>query len=145
MNEPPRAVAPAEVPDTAASGRSWQRALWIAAGAASLLLGVIGIALPLLPTVPFVLLAGFCFSRGSPRCERWLLEHPRLGPPLRAWRAHRAVPLRAKRWAIGSMAIGSALAGWLLPAPWRWMPAACCAAVAIWLWRLPTAARDHAC
>lgn len=104
------------------------------------MLGIIGIAVPVMPTVPFVLLAAFCFSRGSPRCERWLLEHPRLGPPVRAWRHERAVPLNVKRWAILSMALGSAFAWWLLPSPWRWLPAGCCTAVAVWLWRLPNAA-----
>ena len=53
--------------------------LWLA-GAMALALGVIGIFLPVLPTTPFVLLAAYCFSRGSERWERWLLEHPQLGP-----------------------------------------------------------------
>lgn len=117
----------------------WQRLLWLAAGALSLGLGGIGLVLPLLPTVPFVLLAGFCFSRGCTRCERWLLDHPRLGPPLRAWRTHRAVPRRAK-WLATTMMLASALAAWwLLPSPWRWVPGACCTAVAAWLWWLPDA------
>jgi uncharacterized membrane protein YbaN (DUF454 family) len=116
----------------------WQRWLWLGAGAASLLLGLIGVALPVLPTVPFVLLAAWCFSRGCARCERWLLEHSRFGPPIVAWRTRRAVPLRAKQGAIVMMAGSSAVAWWVLPPPWQWLPAACCAAVAVWLWRLPT-------
>lgn len=117
-----------------------QRVAWVAAGGLSLALGVIGLALPLMPSVPFVLLAAFCFSRGSARCERWMLEHPRLGPPIRAWRANRAVPLRAKQFATVMMAISSAGAWWLLPEPWRWVPGACCLAVALWMWQLPHAA-----
>jgi uncharacterized membrane protein YbaN (DUF454 family) len=112
--------------------------VWLAAGWLSLAVGFIGIFLPLLPTVPFVLLAAFCFSRGSARCERWLLGHPRFGPWIRDWRAHRAVPLRAKQLASAMMAAGSVLAGLQLPPAWCWLPAACCAAVAAWLWRLPT-------
>ncbi len=119
--------------------RGWQRALWLAAGGASLLLGFIGIFVPLLPTTPFVLLAAWCFSRGSVRCERWLLEHPRFGPLVRDWREHRAMPLRAKQLAIAMMAFGSAWAWWVLPPRWGWLPALCCAAVATWMWRLPTA------
>lgn len=115
------------------------RWLWMVAGGLSLALGVVGAFLPLLPTVPFVLLAAFCFSRGSERCERWLLEHPLFGPPVRQWREQRAVPLRAKQIASVMMAVSSALAAWWLPSPWRWMPALCCACVALWLWRLPTA------
>jgi uncharacterized protein len=117
----------------------WQRALWLAAGAGSLLLGIVGIFLPLLPTTPFVLLAAFCFSRGSERCERWILQHPRFGPMVRDWREHRAVPLRAKQLAVAMMALGSAWAWWLMPPRIGWLPALLCAAVALWMWRLPTA------
>ncbi|MDP1534595.1 MAG: YbaN family protein [Rubrivivax sp.] len=102
--------------------------------------GVIGIFLPLLPTTPFVLLAAFCFSRGSERFERWLLEHRRFGPMVRDWRASRAIPLRTKQLAWTMMALGSAWAWWLLPPRLGWLPAACCALVAVWMWRLPTRA-----
>jgi len=120
----------------------WQRVLWWVAGMVSLVVGIVGIALPVLPTVPFVLLAAFCFSRGCRRCEQWLLEHPRLGPPIRAWRRNHSVPLRAKQLAIGMMAVSSAFTWWLLAWPWRWMPAAVCLMVSVWLWRLPTTPAD---
>ena len=122
----------------------WQRALWAGAGGLALALGIAGIFLPLLPTTPFVLLAAFCFSRGSARVERWLLEHRRFGPMVRDWRAHRAVPLRAKQLATLMMALGSLWAWWVVPAPWRWLPGLCCLALAAWLWQLPhgAAARE---
>ena len=113
------------------------RALWLLAGMVALGLGVLGIFLPLLPTTPFVLLAAWCFSRGSTRCEAWLLNHRILGPMVRDWRERRAVPLRAKQLATLMMALGSAYAGTRLPTAWCWVPAACCACVALWLWRLP--------
>lgn len=116
----------------------WQRVLWALAGLVSLVLGLVGIFVPLLPTTPFVLLAAFCFSRGSARCERWLLEHPRFGPMVRDWRAYRAVPLRAKQLATVMMAIGSTWAAWTLPGRFGWVPGVVCAAVAAWLWSLPT-------
>jgi len=119
----------------------WQRVLWLLAGACSLLTGVVGIFLPLLPTTPFVLLAAFCFSRGSRRCETWLLQHPRFGPMVRDWRANRAIPLRAKQLATTMMAIGSAWAWWVMPSRFGWLPALVCAAVAAWMWSLPTAVR----
>jgi uncharacterized protein len=117
---------------------AWQRVLWLLAGGSSLLLGFVGIFLPLLPTTPFVLLAAFCFSRGSQRCEAWLLNHPRLGPLIRDWRATRAIPLRAKQIAIAMMALGSLWAAYALPRPWGWLPGVCCAAVAAWMLSLPT-------
>ena len=114
------------------------KALWLAAGGLSLLVGLIGVFLPLLPTVPFVLLAAFCFSRGSARWERWLVGHPRFGPWILDWREHHAVPLRAKQLATVMMAVSSVVAAFHLPLAWCWVPAACCTAAAIWLWRLPT-------
>ncbi len=53
-----------------------------------MLLGLVGVFLPVVPTTPFVILASYAYSRGSPRFEKWLLEHPKLGPPVVAWRAH---------------------------------------------------------
>jgi uncharacterized membrane protein YbaN (DUF454 family) len=114
------------------------RKVWLAAGALALVTGMVGIVVPLLPTTPFVLLAAFCFARGSPRWERWLLRHPRFGPMVRAWRARRVIPLRAKQLAWTMMALGSAWSWWLLPTPWRWLPAGICAAVALWMYRLPS-------
>ena len=77
-----------------------------------MVLGLIGIVLPLLPTTPFVLLAAYCFSLGSARYEQWLLSHPRFGPMVRDWRGQHAVPLRAKQLAWVMMAVSSALAAW---------------------------------
>jgi uncharacterized protein len=131
---------PNETPSTAKPGWLVQsrRALWLAVGAIALLTGIVGIFLPLLPTTPFVLLAAFCFSRGSERWERWLVAHPRYGPMVHDWRANRAVPLRAKQMASVMMLASCAWAWWAMPAHLGWIPAACCALVAAWLWRLPT-------
>jgi uncharacterized protein len=116
----------------------WVRPVWMAGGALSLLLGFIGIFLPLLPTTPFVLLAAFCFARGSERWERWMLQHPRWGPMVRDWRTNRAVPLRAKQLATVMMTASCLWAWWVIPSVWRFVPALCCMATGIWLWRLPT-------
>lgn len=70
-----------------------------------LLLAVIGIALPGLPTVPFLLLAAWFASRGSPRLHRWLLEHPRFGKALRDWESEGAVSRRSKVLAVLMLAI----------------------------------------
>ena len=117
----------------------WQRWVWLACGAIALATGLVGVVLPLLPTTPFILLAAFCFSRGSEKYERWMLTHPRFGPMVRQWRSNRAVPLRAKQVATATMALSSGIAWWALPANVCWIPGVCCALVALWLWSLPTA------
>jgi uncharacterized protein len=128
---------PTDTADRPTTAR-WLRLLWLGAGGLALLTGFIGIFLPLLPTTPFVLLAAFCFARGSPRWEAWLLAHPRFGPLVRDWRERRAIPLRAKQLAWTMMTIGSAWSWWMLPARWCWLPAACCLVVGIWMARLPS-------
>lgn len=80
------------------------RFLWLAAGLLSLLTGIIGIVLPLLPTTPFVLLAAWCFARSSPRLHDWLATHPRFGPAIRDWDRNGAIHPRAKKLAVGMMA-----------------------------------------
>lgn len=76
------------------------RGIYVVAGVSFVALGVLGVFLPLLPTTPFMLLAAACFARSSPRFYAWLVNHPTFGPSIRAWRAHRCIPVRAKRLAI---------------------------------------------
>jgi len=110
------------------------RPLWLGGGLLAVGLGVLGIALPLLPTVPFFLLAAFCFARSNPAWERRLLDHPRYGPPLREWRTRRAISRKAKLAALTAMAatiaLSAALAGW----PWVLAPILACAASGTWIW-----------
>jgi uncharacterized membrane protein YbaN (DUF454 family) len=83
------------------------RAVYLACGFVSLTAGLVGIAVPLLPTTPLLLLAAYFFSRSSARLHNWLLQHRQFGPPIRQWRQYRVIPLRAK-WLAFSM-IGLAL------------------------------------
>lgn len=82
---------------------------WLSLGLACVALGIIGAVVPLMPTTIFLILAAACFARSSPRLERWLLDHPRCGPTLRAWRRDRAMSRRAKMMAVGGMATGYAI------------------------------------
>ena len=80
------------------------RILYIIIGGLATLLGIIGVVTPVLPTTPFLLVAAWAFSRSSPRFEAWLLAHPKLGPPIVAWREERAISTGAKILAVGGMA-----------------------------------------
>ncbi|HSK42150.1 MAG TPA: YbaN family protein [Arenibaculum sp.] len=98
------------------------RRILIGFGWIMVVLGVIGVFLPVVPTAPFVIVAAWAFSRSSQRFHDWLYMHPRLGPPLRAWRSHRVIPWHAKALSIGGMwgSLGLVIAfiaeGWMLPA-----------------------------
>ena len=130
-------ASPAALAGSSAGGAS-MRGAWLAAGVLCLLIGTAGIVLPLVPTVDFYGLAAYCFARGSRRWEAWLLAHPRIGPLVRDWRASRAVPLRAKWLATLSMSLSCAWAFYALKPAVAWIPAACCALVALYLWTRPT-------
>ena len=65
-------------------------------GTLSLVVGIIGIFLPVLPTTPLLLLAAWCYYRGSRRMYHWLMSHPHLGAYLRNFTERKVIPLHAK-------------------------------------------------
>ena len=70
--------------------------LWIIAGSVSVGLGIIGIFLPVLPTTPFLLLAAFCYSRGSSVLHQKLIQNPILGDYIRNYQEGNGIPLAQK-------------------------------------------------
>ena len=65
-------------------------------GTIAVILAILGVFLPLLPTTPFLLLASACYVRGSTRMHRWLLANRLFGEYLRNIEEKRGIPLRAK-------------------------------------------------
>lgn len=81
------------------------RLAWLVVGFLSLSLGAIGVALPLLPTTPFILLAALAFARSSNRLHDWLVNHDVFGSLLANWQRHGAISRRAKIASVASMAV----------------------------------------
>ena len=78
------------------SSRSSVRAAFVAFGWLNLILGIIGTMVPVMPSMVFLLLALWSFSKGSERFHTWLYQHKFFGPSLRLWSEHRVIPMRAK-------------------------------------------------
>lgn len=95
-----------------------RRQLYLAGGLVSVGLGAIGAFLPILPTVPFLLLAAFCFARSHPEWEARLLAHPRWGPSIRDWRERRAISRKAKIAALGTLVLSGTVAAFSLSGAW---------------------------
>lgn len=72
------------------------RMLFFSIGTVFLIIGLVGVFLPVLPTTPFILVTAACYARSSPRFYHWLMNHKVFGPYLRAWRDEKRIPLRAK-------------------------------------------------
>jgi uncharacterized membrane protein YbaN (DUF454 family) len=72
------------------------RLLFMLLGTLCLIVGILGIFLPLLPATPFLLLASACYVRGSPTLHRWLMSHRYLGAYITAIKERRGMPLQAK-------------------------------------------------
>jgi uncharacterized membrane protein YbaN (DUF454 family) len=114
------------------------RWIWVLAGLICLSLGIIGLFLPFLPTVPFLLAAGYCFGKSSARLHRWLLKHPVLGPPIHDWNERGAISRRAKLWS--SLSILSAIGISLvlgLPDHILAVQAIALTAVSVFIWTRP--------
>ena len=114
------------------------RSLWFIAGTLSLFIGIVGIVVPLLPTVPLLLLAAFCFGKSSQRAHDWLVNHKTLGPPIEDWRRSGAINKRAKRSATIAIALAfsiSLLMG--VPLKYLMIQAAVLCMVLTFIWTRP--------
>ncbi|EDU9614354.1 DUF454 family protein, partial [Salmonella enterica subsp. enterica] len=95
-----------------------QRTILIIIGWLAVVLGTLGVVLPLLPTTPFILLAAWCFARSSPRFHAWLLYRSWFGGYLRHWQRYRAMPPGAKPRAIALILLTFGISLWLVNMMW---------------------------
>ncbi len=72
-------------------------------GGIAVVLAILGVFLPLLPTTPFLLLASACFARGSTRLHNWLLTNQLFGEYIRSYEQGRGIPLRGKVAALAML------------------------------------------
>ena len=116
------------------------RWLLIGIGWVAIVAGVIGLFLPLVPTVPLLLLAAACFARSSERFHTWLVEHNHLGPLVRDYLNGTGIPLKAKWMAVGMLWVTVPTSAFLfVPIFWvKVLLLAIGAGVTIYLLRLPT-------
>ncbi|MFT6188941.1 MAG: uncharacterized membrane protein YbaN (DUF454 family) [Oleispira sp.] len=91
------------------------KVLLLIVGWLSVVLGVIGIFLPVMPTTPFLLLAAACFMRTSPKFYNWLVGHPKLGKYLVYYLEGKGIPLKAKIYTIALMAISMSVTTYIVP------------------------------
>ncbi len=94
------------------------RGFLVLVGTLAVVLGVIGIFVPVLPTTPFLLLAAFCFARSSERFHRWLMSNRWFGPYLRNYREGGGMVLRDKVLTLTALWLGiGTTVAFAVPAP----------------------------
>lgn len=108
------------------------RTAYTVAGLALVGVGFVGIVLPGLPTTIFMILALFCFKKGSPRFEKWLLNHKVFGPTLRDWEKNRAIKRRTKTVAVTTMLVFSIASIFIIGIVWVKFLIGVLAAVGTW-------------
>ena len=79
---------------------SFMRALFFTAGTIFLLIGVIGVFIPVLPTTPFLLLSAACYLRSSTGMYKWLFDNRFFGEYLRNYKEGKGVSLKAKLFTL---------------------------------------------
>lgn len=117
-----------------------RRLIYLGIGWVAVALGAIGVFLPVFPTVPFLLVAAWAFSRSSERLREKLLNHPVYGPDIRRWQERGAIRRPAKYLSLAAMG-GSLVISFLLgvPAVALAVQAVVLGAVAVFIVRRPEA------
>ncbi|MBV7315149.1 YbaN family protein [Shewanella sp. NIFS-20-20] len=117
----------------------FKRGLLLLVGLISLGLGFAGVFLPVLPTVPFILLSAFCFARSNERLHSWLMSHPWFAEGLQNWAQHRAMQPSLKRKAVIMSSLSFMISIYFVPLFWVKIFLLCCfSMLMLFLWRIPT-------
>ncbi|MBP2158102.1 uncharacterized membrane protein YbaN (DUF454 family) [Asticcacaulis solisilvae] len=114
------------------------RIILMLAGLLCVGLGIVGMFVPVMPTVVFFLIAAICFAKSNPAWEARIMNHPKLGPPIKAFRERGVIGRRAKIAAVSAMAVSSVVSFFLLRGVWAYVPGAVCALCAIFILTRPS-------
>ena len=95
-----------------------KKTLLLIAGWLTLVVGIIGLVVPIMPTTPFVVLAAVCFSYSSPRFYEWLRKLPYFGPYIENYKTKKGVPLKDKLRVLFFLWAGISVSALLLGRPW---------------------------
>ena len=115
------------------------RLIYLLAGMLCLGLGIVGTILPGIPGVLFFIIAAVCFARSNPVWEAKIMEHPKIGPPVRAFRERGVIAPAGKFAAVTGMAVGSTASWFLIHHNiWRYAPAVICVFCAVYVLTRPS-------
>ncbi len=88
------------------------RGVYVVVGTIALVIGAIGIFLPVIPTTPLVILAAACYYRGSERLHAWILSSRRFGETIKNYQEGRGLTRDTKVRAISMMWASIIISAW---------------------------------
>jgi uncharacterized membrane protein YbaN (DUF454 family) len=146
MTPDPRLAEPDPEDDVQIHDSPVVRAALTVSGVIFVFLGMVGVLLPVVPTVPFLLVAAACFARASPRFYRMLVTSKAFGPAILEWRRHRSIPWRTKLIAMVLLfvSLGSSILLFVRPLWLQLAVGAIGLAVLVYMWRIPSRDRPRA-
>lgn len=115
------------------------RIFLVVLGTIFVIIGVVGIFLPILPTTPFMLLAAACYAKSSSRFYNWIMNNQIFGPIIREWRQHRSIPRKAKYTAMGLLVLtfGTSIIFFVPIFYVQLLLTVMCIGMLIFMWRIP--------
>ena len=115
------------------------RIILVILGTTFVIIGVVGIFLPVLPTTPFMLLAAWCYAKSSTRFYNWIMNNRVFGPIILEWRQYRSIPKRAK-WTALVLLFSTFGVSIFFFVPYFYLQvflAVMCISMAVFMWRIP--------
>jgi len=121
------------------------RVILVLLGTLFVVIGIIGIFLPILPTTPFMLLAAGCYAKSSTRFYNWIMNNKIFGPIIREWREYRAIPRKAKWIAMSLLVLtfGTSIIFFVPIFYVQILLTFMCVGMLIFMWRIPVRELDE--